>query len=74
MIRAIQNGPAGQLALAYVEWAGDHYQRTMLDWTLIEDAPQARRGFADALAETPLLTAHWTSLSRRDRLLAPCSR
>jgi Protein of unknown function (DUF1194) len=62
VIQAIQSGPLGRIAVTYVEWAGDHYQRTMLDWTLIEDAADAQ-GFADALAETPFLSAHWTSLS-----------
>jgi Protein of unknown function (DUF1194) len=62
VIEAIQGGMFRRIALTYVEWAGDHYQRTMLDWTLIEDAAGAH-GFADALAETPLMTAHWTSLS-----------
>jgi hypothetical protein len=62
VIEAIQGGMFGRIAIAYVEWAGDHYQRTMLDWTVIEDQPDAAE-FADALAETPLLTAHWTSLS-----------
>jgi hypothetical protein len=62
VIEAIRNGMLGRVALAYVEWAGDHYQRTMLDWTVIEDAAGAH-AFADALAETPLTTAHWTSLS-----------
>ena len=56
--------------MTYVEWAGDHYQRTMLDWTVIEDAAGAY-AFADALAETPLLTAHWTSLSAAIDYAAP---
>jgi hypothetical protein len=62
VIEAIEGGMFGRIAVAYVEWAGDHYQRTMLDWTVIEDRAGAA-DFADALAETPLLTAHWTSLS-----------
>jgi Protein of unknown function (DUF1194) len=62
VIEAIQGGMFGRIAVAYVEWAGDHYQRTMLDWTVIENQVGAA-DFADALAETPLLTAHWTSLS-----------
>jgi Protein of unknown function (DUF1194) len=62
VIEAIQGGMFRRIAVTYVEWAGDHYQRTMLDWTLLEDAAGAH-GFADALAETPLMSAHWTSLS-----------
>jgi len=67
---AITSGMLGRIALTYVEWAGDHYQRVMLDWTVIEDAAGAQ-GFADALAETPLATAHWTSLSGAIDYAAP---
>jgi len=70
VIEAIRNGMLGRIALAYVEWAGDHYQRTMLDWTVIEDADGAD-AFADALAETPLMTAHWTSISGAIDYAAP---
>jgi hypothetical protein len=62
VIQAIQSGPHRRIAVTYVEWAGDQYQRTMLQWTLIEGAADAQ-GFADALAETPFASAHWTSLS-----------
>jgi hypothetical protein len=70
VVAAIQGGMFGRVALTYVEWAGDHYQRTMLDWTVIEDAAGAY-AFADALVETPLLTAHWTSLSGAIDYAAP---
>jgi Protein of unknown function (DUF1194) len=62
VIEAIQGGMLGRIALTYVEWAGDYYQRSMLDWTLIE-GPDDAQSFAAALAETPLVSAHWTSLS-----------
>jgi hypothetical protein len=62
VVQAIEGGMFGRIAVVYVEWAGDHYQRTMLDWTVIEDQASAS-SFADALVETPLATAHWTSLS-----------
>jgi hypothetical protein len=62
VIDAIKGGMLGRIALTYVEWAGDDYQRTLLDWTLIEDATGAF-AFADALAEAPLGSARWTSLS-----------
>ena len=41
VIEAIQGGMFGRIAVTYIEWAGDHYQRTMLDWTVIEDAASA---------------------------------
>jgi Protein of unknown function (DUF1194) len=73
VVAAIQNGMLGRIAVAYVEWAGDHYQRTMLEWTVIEDAAGAN-AFADALLETPLSTAHWTSLSAAIDYAAPLFR
>jgi hypothetical protein len=62
VIEAVKGGMLGRLALTYVEWAGDGFQRTVLDWTLVEDAESAL-AFADALAEAPLASAQWTSLS-----------
>jgi Protein of unknown function (DUF1194) len=62
VIEAIRGGTLGRVALTYVEWAGDDYQRTVLDWALIEDADGAL-AFADALAEAPLQSAQWTSIS-----------
>jgi len=62
VIQAIRGGMLGRIAVTYVEWAGEYYQRTMLDWTLLEE-PGHAHGFADALAETPLMSAPWTSLS-----------
>ena len=61
-IEAIEGGMFGRIAFAYVEWAGDYYQRTMLDWSLLDGAESAF-AFADALAESPLATAHWSSIS-----------
>jgi hypothetical protein len=62
VIEAIRGGTLGRVALTYVEWAGDDYQRTVLDWALIEDADSAL-AFADALAEAPLQSGQWTSIS-----------
>jgi hypothetical protein len=62
VIQSIEGGMFGRIAVVYVEWAGDYYQRTMLEWSLLDGAESAL-AFADALAETPLATAHWTSIS-----------
>ena len=62
VIEAIKDGMLGRVALTYIEWAGDDYQRTVLDWALVEDATGAF-ALADALAEAPLISAQWTSLS-----------
>src|SRR5262245_1689330 len=41
VIQAIASGPLGAIAIAYVEWAGSDYQRTVVPWTVV-------RGTADA--------------------------
>ncbi|WP_207462438.1 DUF1194 domain-containing protein [Azospirillum sp. SYSU D00513] len=62
VIGAIGSGPLGRIAATYVEWAGDHYQRSVVGWTLLEDADSVR-AFASAIAESPIDTAQWTSIS-----------
>ncbi len=42
VINAIKGGLLGQIALRYVEWAGDGSQRVIIDWTLIANRQQAR--------------------------------
>lgn len=59
---AIRGGPYGRIAVAYVEWAGEHYQRTVVPWTLLSDA-RSVEAFAGAVAESPITTAQWTSIS-----------
>jgi len=60
--RAIRGGPFGRVAVTYVEWAGDNHQYTIVDWTLLGDAASVR-SFALAIAEAPITSAQWTSIS-----------
>jgi hypothetical protein len=62
VVRAIQAGYKGRVAITYVEWAGEHYQRTLVDWTLVHDQASAD-AFAEAVAARPLTTAAWTSVT-----------
>ncbi|MDX1540581.1 MAG: DUF1194 domain-containing protein [Geminicoccaceae bacterium] len=62
VIEAIQGGMIGRIAVSYVEWANEFYQHTVLDWTLLEQ-PGDAVAFSDALAEAPLMSVPWTSLS-----------
>jgi hypothetical protein len=48
VIEAITNGPAGRIAVTYMEWAGQSLQNVVLPWTIIDSAEASRR-FADAL-------------------------
>jgi hypothetical protein len=45
-----------------MEWAGAHYQRTVIEWTLIDNAESARQ-FITRLADVPPTTQRWTSIS-----------
>jgi hypothetical protein len=62
LIAAIQGGMTGRIAVTYVEWANAQFQRTLLEWTMLE-APEDAIAFSDALAESPLISVPWTSLS-----------
>jgi hypothetical protein len=52
VVDVIRSGPRGAIAVAFVEWAGEAEQRTVVDWTVIRSADDARR-FADALLAAP---------------------
>jgi hypothetical protein len=52
VLDAINGGPVGKIAVAYVEFASSFEVRTVLDWTVIQDAASAR-AFSDKLAAAP---------------------
>lgn len=58
VVSAIRKGLLGQVAITYVEWAGQYSQRTIVDWTLISNADEAA-AFADKL------TAEFNTAMRR---------
>jgi uncharacterized protein DUF1194 len=60
--RALQSGPKGSIALAYVEWAGAKDQQIVIGWRLIDGAAAARK-FADELAEASFRRAFRTSIA-----------
>ncbi|MFQ5766219.1 MAG: DUF1194 domain-containing protein, partial [Rhodospirillales bacterium] len=62
VIRAIKGGRHGRIAVTYVEWAGDHIQRPVLDWAVIKGEATAA-DFAGRLARAPITTEMWTSIS-----------
>ncbi len=63
VIQSISSGPMGRIAVTYIEWAGQHYQRTVIDWTLLEGSNSAN-AFADKLSTLAISTAPSTSISR----------
>jgi hypothetical protein len=61
VLDAILGGEHRRIALCYTEWAGTHYQQTVIDWNVI-DSPAAARRFAEKLAEAPRQAHSWTAV------------
>jgi len=62
VVSAITAGRHRKIAVTYVEWAGGHYQRTVVDWMVIRDLASAQ-AFGKKLTAEPIVTAAWTSIS-----------
>jgi hypothetical protein len=55
-------GSNGRIAVAYMEWAGSHWQSVIIPWTVLDSA-EAARAFADKLEAQPITRERWTSIS-----------
>jgi len=62
VIRAIEHGMLGRIAVSYYEWAGFERVRVIVDWTLVKDAASAH-AFAGLLTLEPPRTVRRTSIS-----------
>ena len=62
VLEAIQGGPMGKIAVAYVEFASSFETRTVLDWTVIHDQASAH-AFTEQLAAAPRSFWGRTSIS-----------
>ena len=51
-----------KIAVAFVEWSGAEFQKTVVPWTEIADAESGAR-FADRVLEAPRSFWGWTSIS-----------
>ena len=51
--RGDQDRPTWRIAVTYVEWSGESFQRIVIPWTLIDGAETALP-FADKLAAAPI--------------------
>ncbi len=60
--RAIASGAGGRIAVAYIEWAGEHAQETVVPWTLI-DGPPSAEAFVAQLDGTDVSRLRGTSIS-----------
>lgn len=70
VIRAIEGGYRGAIAVAYVEWAGVGYRTRIADWTAVRDAAGAR-AFAEKIAQVPITRGLYTSISGAIDFIAP---
>lgn len=61
VIRSIQGGPLGRIAVTYVEWADRGFQRSAADWTVIGSEEDAL-AFASRVAAAPLERGHYTAI------------
>jgi hypothetical protein len=52
LLEAIHAGAQGAIAVAFVEWAGEGEEKTVVDWSVIRNEADARK-FADALQGAP---------------------
>lgn len=73
VIATIQEGQLGRIAVTYVEWAGQHIQRTLVDWAEISDTESAR-AIADAIEQAPVRTGKWTQYTSISALIARAAR
>jgi hypothetical protein len=62
VVRAIQAGARGAIALTFVEWAGSDEQQIVVDWQIIHD-PASAKQFTDTLLAAPRAFYGRTSIS-----------
>ena len=62
LLKAIQSGPHGRIAVTYIEWAGPGVHIHLIPWRLI-DGPATANAFIEELAEKPYSRFRMTSIS-----------
>jgi len=62
VIRAIQNGSLGRIAVAIIDFSSDPYNKIVADWHIIRDRQSALQ-FADMIRKIPRSVGHRTSIS-----------
>jgi hypothetical protein len=62
ILKAIQSGPHGKIAVTYFEWAGPEIQQLLIPWRII-DGPKTANAFIAELSEKPYSRFRMTSIS-----------
>lgn len=61
VIRAIQSGATGRIAVAYIDWSSEPWNRVVVDWRIIAD-PASADTFAEELLASPRTYGQGTSI------------
>ena len=61
VVRAIQAGTYGRIAVAYIDWSSLPFSKLTIDWRIISDRASAD-GFADALLKAPFVYGQGTAI------------
>lgn len=69
VIRAIESGALGRIAVAYIDWSSEPWNRVIVDWQVIHDAASAN-AFADTLLAIPRTRGQGTSIGGAMRMAA----
>jgi len=69
-LQALRQGANGKIAVIYFEWAGQHDQKIVMPWRLI-DGPEAADAVAAEIAQAPYRRASRTSISGALRFAKP---
>ena len=69
VVRAIQSGTYGRIAVAYVDWSSLPYSRLTIDWRIVSDKASAD-AFADAFLRAPFYFGQGTAIGETMQLAA----
>jgi hypothetical protein len=62
VVKAIQSGPLGVIAVSMLDWSGYRHQRVVLDWTIVNDAASAA-ALSAKIRKIPYSSGERTSIS-----------
>jgi hypothetical protein len=62
VIKAIESGALGRIAVAMLDWSSPEFNRVVLDWTII-DGKNSAAAFADQIKNAPRTPGRRTSIS-----------
>jgi hypothetical protein len=62
VVKAIQSGPLGVIAVTMLDWSGYHKDRVVLDWTLVNDKASAA-ALSEKIRKIPVSFGERTSIS-----------